>query len=125
MYVGDLDEELVDTEPEEKRLIFIPDIEQHLNRIPKAILQQENTTSTGSEMVLYHIPESLSVPREQDSVRKAIIESRQRAREKQAQFAATASSERHVHEPQKMDQTIMPAYGTTATAYNEDAMDTD
>lgn len=49
-------------------------------------------------MVLYNVPSSLSVPEEQDNVRKAIIESRARAREKQLHAGeAEAASARHVN----------------------------
>ena len=37
----------------------------------------------GMQVVLYSDPKSLTVPEDKDSVRKAIIESRQRAREQQ------------------------------------------
>jgi len=36
-------------------------------------------------LILYGTPESISVPQEQDVVRKAILESRERARERAAQ----------------------------------------
>jgi hypothetical protein len=36
-----------------------------------------------TDLVLYNVPSSLSVPEDRDSVRKAIIETRARAREKQ------------------------------------------
>lgn len=50
-------------------------------------------------MILYSVPTSLTVPEEQDKVRKAIIESRARAREKQVQEAQAEreGSGRHVN----------------------------
>ena len=85
IYIHDLDAELSDTESESERVIFISDIEQKLSRIPKIVLTGSNQRdeSKGREMVLYSVPTSLSVPQAQDSVRKAIIDSRARAREKQ------------------------------------------
>ena len=122
VFIKDLDEELADVETEDARLIFLPDIEQHFNRIPQAILQEPNGTSVGKELVLYNIPESLSIPQEQDNVRKAIIESRQRVRDRQAQSITMASSQ---GEPQSMGQITTSNYGIESVVYDEDAMDTD
>ena len=83
VYIHNLDDELADIESEEEKLVFLPDIEKKLRKIPESVLLGEGHPSTGNEMVLYSVPSSLSVPEEQDKVRKAIIESRARAREKQ------------------------------------------
>lgn len=83
IYIYDLDEELAGADSDEERLIFLPDIEKKLATLPKSILTSE-TAPKGNEVVLYTVPESLSVPRDQDNVRKAIIESRARARETQS-----------------------------------------
>ena len=85
LYIHDLDAELADTEPEAERLVFLPDIEKKLSRIPQAVLLGEahpGAGAGGNEMVLYRVPASLSVPEERDQVRRAIIESRARARER-------------------------------------------
>ncbi|KAI0976759.1 hypothetical protein F4678DRAFT_456036 [Xylaria arbuscula] len=72
------------------RLVFLPDIEKHLSRsrIPPAVLANNDGELAGHnindmQMVLYSEPSSLTVPREHDSVRKAILEARARARERQ------------------------------------------
>lgn len=83
VYIRNLDDELADVESEEEKLVFLPDIEKKLSRLPKSVLLGECHPSTGTEVVLYGVPASLSVPEEQDKVRKAIIESRARVREKQ------------------------------------------
>lgn len=86
VYIYDLDDELSsDSDNEEGRLVFLPDIEKHLklNRIPPRILANNEGELAGMQMVLYSDPKSLTVPEEQDSVRKAIIEARHRARERQ------------------------------------------
>ncbi len=83
VYIHSLDDELADIESEEEKLVFLPDIEKKLGKIPKSVLLGEGHPCTSNEMVLYSVPSSLSVPEEQDNVRKAIIESRARAREKQ------------------------------------------
>ncbi|KAL3422186.1 hypothetical protein PVAG01_06342 [Phlyctema vagabunda] len=90
VYIYNLDDELSDSDTsDDGRLVFLPDIEKHLrdSRIPPAILANNEGELAGSnlQMVLYNIPSSLTVPEGQDSVRKAIIETRARARAKQGQ----------------------------------------
>ncbi|KAI1123167.1 hypothetical protein F5Y10DRAFT_57979 [Nemania abortiva] len=72
------------------RIILSPDIKKHIrrSRIPPAVLANSNGELAGHnindmQMVLYSEPSSLTIPREQDSVRKAIMEARARARQKQ------------------------------------------
>lgn len=94
VYIYNLDDELASSDNEsdgEGKLVFLPDIEKHLrtNRlplpIPKPILPNKDGELAGMQLVLYSDgPSSISVPEEQDSVRKAIIEARARLREKQA-----------------------------------------
>ncbi|KAF2164068.1 hypothetical protein M409DRAFT_56790 [Zasmidium cellare ATCC 36951] len=83
VYIHDLDEELADIESDEEKLIFLPDIDKKLSRISQQLLQsRRDEDHEGQELVLYSVPKSLTVDEGHDSVRKAIIESRQRAREK-------------------------------------------
>jgi len=71
-------------------VIFIPDIEKKLNKIPRHVLvgrKDEDDINLellegAGQLILYNVPTSLTVPTELDGVRKAIIESRARAREK-------------------------------------------
>lgn len=95
VYIYNLDDELSDSESEsasplQGRLVFLPDIEKHLraNRIPvpRPILPNRDGQLAGMQMVLYQPdgPKSISVPEEQDSVRRAIVAARARVREKQA-----------------------------------------
>ena len=90
VYIHNLDDELSDIEAEEEKLIFLPDIEKKLGKIPKSVLLGESHPSTGNQLVLYGVPTSLSIPKDQDNIRKAIIESRARAREKQLNDAAVS-----------------------------------
>lgn len=86
VYIYDLDAEISDSESDDGRLVFLPDIERHLreSRIPPSILANSDGELAGNnQLVLYNVPRSLTVPEEQDSVRKAIIETRARARAKQ------------------------------------------
>ncbi len=90
VYIYDLDAELSDSEcSDDGRLVFLPDIQKHLReaRIPPSILVNSEGELAGlnNQLVLYNVPSSLTVPEEQDSVRKAIIETRARVRAKQEQ----------------------------------------
>ncbi|RYP65224.1 hypothetical protein DL770_009051 [Monosporascus sp. CRB-9-2] len=101
VYIYDLDDELSsdgDESSDEARLVFLPDIEKHLlqKRIPPSVLANPEGELAGMQLVLYREPTSLTVPEERDSVRRAIVEARQRLREKlqrgNGQEAAAADS---------------------------------
>ncbi|KAI1091850.1 hypothetical protein F5B19DRAFT_250843 [Rostrohypoxylon terebratum] len=86
VYIYNMDDELSESESDsEGRLVFIPDIEKHLmqHRIPPSVLANKDGELAGMQLVLYSEPSSLTVPKEQDSVRKAILEARQRVRDRQ------------------------------------------
>lgn len=87
VYIYNIDDELSssDSECDEGKLVFLPDIEKHLraNRIPQSILANDEGEIAGMQLVLYSDPKSLTVSEDKDSVRKAIIESRHRVREQQ------------------------------------------
>ncbi|KAL6711959.1 hypothetical protein ACN47E_003002 [Coniothyrium glycines] len=84
VYIHDLNAELSDIESDEDTPIFLSDIEKHLSKIPKHILARPEPKPTeNNQVVLYNVPSSLSVPQDRDGVRKAIVEARQRIREKQ------------------------------------------
>ena len=85
VYIHNLDAELKNIEAEEEKLVFLPDIEKKLGKIPNNVLRGDvHPSAQGKQMVLYEVPHSISIPENQDSVRKAILESRKRASEKQA-----------------------------------------
>lgn len=103
VYIYDLDAELSDSESDDGKLVFLPDIEKHLreSRIPPSILANNDGELAGNtQLVLYNVPSSLSVPEEHDSVRKAIIETRARARAQQ-------------------DQRLVPDLPVTQTGYTQ------
>lgn len=82
VYIHDLDAELASSsDSESEKLIFLPDIEKRFSRIPEQILNPTSGDSS-QEMVLYSVPKSISVDEGHDSVRKAILETRARARER-------------------------------------------
>ena len=84
VYIHDLAAELSDTESDSETPIFLSDIEKHLSRIPRGLLLGPPPKPTEhNQVVLYNVPSSLSVPVAQENVRKAIVEARQRIRERQ------------------------------------------
>ncbi|EMD66951.1 hypothetical protein GGP41_005421 [Bipolaris sorokiniana] len=84
VYISDLSAELSDIESDEENPIFLSDIEKHLSKIPTHVLRgPEPTPTRDNQMVLYNVPTSLTVPEAQDNVRKAIVETRQRIRNRQ------------------------------------------
>ncbi|KAL8742589.1 MAG: hypothetical protein Q9184_008230 [Pyrenodesmia sp. 2 TL-2023] len=85
VYIHNLAAEIADLESDEETPLFLPDVEKKLSKIPRSVLMGRSTAPTSNQMVLYNVPSSLSVPEERDSVRRAIMDSRARAREKQAQ----------------------------------------
>jgi hypothetical protein len=99
VYIQNLDAEIAEieaNEPEE-RLIFLPDIEKHFSRIPEHLLsspQDAISAAQQQELVLYSVPRSLTVDEGDDSVRKAILDARQRARDKAAEEARQEEMER-------------------------------
>ncbi|EGX91318.1 hypothetical protein CCM_05476 [Cordyceps militaris CM01] len=87
VYIYNIDEELAeDSEPDEAKLVFLPDIEKRLreSRIPPHVLANSDGELAGMQLVLYSDPASLSVPEEKDGVRKAILDARRRHRARQA-----------------------------------------
>ncbi|CZT19479.1 uncharacterized protein RCC_05330 [Ramularia collo-cygni] len=88
VFVYDLDAELADVDTEERGLVFLPDIEQYFSKLPKQVVaHKKDNDHEGQELVLYRVPKSLTVDEGRDSVRKAILDARQRAREKAAEEA--------------------------------------
>ncbi|OJD19760.1 hypothetical protein AJ78_00259 [Emergomyces pasteurianus Ep9510] len=87
VYIHDLESELAEIEAHENSSTFLRDIEKRVMCVPKSVLGT-NKPSANNALVLYRLPSSLSVPEPQDSVRRAIIEARERARENAATVAA-------------------------------------
>jgi len=100
VYIHDLDEELADLDPpeeEEERLIFLPDIEKQLSKLPQQVLlgrRDDEVQEQQQELVLYGAPKSLTMDEGYDPVRKAIVEARQRARDKAIEDARREDMDR-------------------------------
>ncbi|KAF4548277.1 Hypothetical protein D9617_29g006530 [Elsinoe fawcettii] len=82
IYIHDLAAELSSLPPDSstESLIFLPDIERRLNRIPSFLLRPDKEEKQGKELVLYHTDPSPGKG-EGDIVRRAIEETRRRKRE--------------------------------------------
>lgn len=100
-------------------VIFLPDIERHLRstRIPKSVLRPDDQgmfagrDAKEMQLVVYgEAPRSLSVPEEQDGVRRAIIEARHRAREEGERV-----QERILEAQKKVRDTYYPSSQPTLT----------
>ena len=126
VYIHDLDEELANIESDEEKIIFLPDIEKKLSKIPKQVLMGRREDELGNqELVLYGVPKSLTVDEGHDSVRKAIIEARQRARDKAAEEARQEDMERKYDHSGHMEhtETAHGYMGGYAEEPDPDAMD--
>ncbi|KAK5721034.1 hypothetical protein LTR15_006998 [Elasticomyces elasticus] len=90
VYIHDLDAELAeDDSPASSHppLVFLPDIEARLSRLPRQVLLNRDDERESQQLVLYSTPKSLTVDEGHDVVRKAILEARQRAQEKSVEEA--------------------------------------
>jgi hypothetical protein len=86
IFIHDLDQEAAEAESDDEHPVFLADIEKLLSRVPKSVLAGDDDVKNREnlQMVLYAVPTSLTVPEATDSVRKVIMEARQRSRESQA-----------------------------------------
>lgn len=122
VYIYNIDDELSsDSEVEDGKLVFLPDIDKHLrqNRIPQHVLASDDGQLAGMQLVVYSDPKSLTVPEDEDNVRKAVIEARHRLREKQRRETAVGSGKRQ--EPSG----VVAGAGEAAEVDDGDAMDMD
>lgn len=89
VYIGDLEAEIAAIEAEEAQHqaeLLLSQAGQEMSKIPAHLLrpqQHPDSLPSNMQMVLYRDPTSISIPEEEDAVRKAIIAARARAREKQ------------------------------------------
>jgi hypothetical protein len=82
--------ERAEREKEQEQAFFLPDdIDKEIFAVPSQVLKKSPpadspSAHTGSRaLVLYQVPTSISVPEENDAVRKAVVEARKRMRERQ------------------------------------------
>jgi len=120
VYIHDLDSELAEIESQENDIAFLPEIEKRLIAIPKSVLI--NHTPANNEIILYRVPASLSVPEDQDSVRRAILDSRARARNREAQNKVNP---KHCHNCITTRPSSLRGDSAGDLSYDGDAMDVD
>ncbi|KAL2814727.1 hypothetical protein BJX63DRAFT_189034 [Aspergillus granulosus] len=77
VYVHDLEQELEETEFLQAGLTILPGLSDKLSMSKMLV---SSTKPQCNEVVLYREPESLSIPKDKDQVRRALIETRERAR---------------------------------------------
>jgi anthranilate phosphoribosyltransferase len=117
VYIADLAAELSDIESDSDTPIYLSDIEKHLSKIPRHVLLGPPPKPTEhNQVVLYNVPTSLTVPEEQDNVRKAIVEARQRIRDSQASA---------VTEPERVLRLATQGPAVRGDEQDADAMDID
>ncbi|PNS17980.1 Oxysterol-binding isoform B [Sphaceloma murrayae] len=80
VFIHDLDAELASESDSGPSLVFLPDIEKHLTRIPHRLLRPDSRDGQGKELVLYDTGGAQG-SEEQDLVRRAMEETRRRKRE--------------------------------------------
>ncbi|KAI7229409.1 hypothetical protein KC365_g8039 [Hortaea werneckii] len=110
VYIHNLDDELAEIESsDEERLIFLPDIEKKLSRLPSHVLTGQKDDKN-QELVLYSVPQSLTPSEESDITRRTILEARQRARDKAAEEARQEDMMRR-YQTGDCDEDVEPAHG--------------
>lgn len=124
VYIHDLESEIAQIEAEEPKGLFLPDIDRKISAIPQQLLQSQ-ISNANTQMVLYQVPSSISVPEEQDHVRKAIIATRARAREKQAREAEETQkkNEEHFNDNDHTNGMVTDRVGEQPEDYDPDAME--
>ncbi|KAK3956003.1 hypothetical protein QBC32DRAFT_332222 [Pseudoneurospora amorphoporcata] len=137
VYIYNLEDELSsesEAEGQDGKLIFLPDIEKHLkqNRIPTQVLNAQPSVDPdymNKQLVLYSVPASITVPEEQDSVRKAILEARARMREKHLAESQMQQQEQMQQINNGLTDTMQSIHPGSLPQYggdqNDDAMELD
>ncbi|PLB44676.1 hypothetical protein P170DRAFT_512843 [Aspergillus steynii IBT 23096] len=85
LYVQDLDRELAEADLPGDSVVFLPGIEEKLASVPRLLLVSNKESC--KELIPYREPVSLLEPNKNSNVRRALIETRERARASQARVA--------------------------------------
>ncbi|KAK1141917.1 hypothetical protein N8T08_008328 [Aspergillus melleus] len=108
IYVQDLDRELAEVDLPGNSVVFLPGIEETWATVPRLMLADSKNSC--NELVLYREPVSLLEPGKNSNVRRALVETRERARARQkAQVSPFTSVSRG---------TLTPSDGVYAKAGN-------
>ncbi|KAF3482051.1 uncharacterized protein GIQ15_04810 [Arthroderma uncinatum] len=128
VYITDLEEEIAEIEEEERKQTFkfMPEMEKKLMSIPKSVLThkpkpEEEQDEQNNELVLYRVPAALGIPAEKDSVRAAMTDARERARERMITAGSYDGQEKREGTPSSMSLDD----GERSPAYDSDPMELD
>ncbi|KAL4912201.1 hypothetical protein BDW62DRAFT_195247 [Aspergillus aurantiobrunneus] len=77
VYIHDLEQELAEIDILGPAITIIPGLEDRLSVTKMLVADNKNPCN---DIVLYREPESLTIPKDKDQVRQALIETRERAR---------------------------------------------
>lgn len=91
IFIHDIDRELIDDDAPRGVINFLPGVTETLMPMPKSLVI--NTEPQSNELVLYREPKSLSIPMEEDNVRRAIVETWARARGKQSSLGSLSTTD--------------------------------
>ncbi|KAL4971276.1 hypothetical protein BDW66DRAFT_32692 [Aspergillus desertorum] len=92
LYIHDLEKELAEAEAVDGALTVLPGLEDRLSITN--ILVANNSKHPCTEIVLYREPESLSIPKDKDQVRRALMETRERVRLSQQRLRSSSTQRR-------------------------------
>ncbi|RFU28185.1 hypothetical protein B7463_g8153, partial [Scytalidium lignicola] len=105
VYIYNLDDELSDSDSDDGKLVFLPDIEKHLRetRIPPSVMANSKGELAGHNMqlILYKPMSSVLGSLEQDKIKRAIADTRAKARARQEE-----ERQAHIREAQEPLATI-------------------
>ncbi|OJJ94588.1 hypothetical protein ASPACDRAFT_1877595 [Aspergillus aculeatus ATCC 16872] len=79
IYIHDLDMELQDLETLDNEVTILSGVVDTLSTVPRMLVADDQAHCT--ELVLYSEPVPLTAPKENDNVRKALVATRERARQ--------------------------------------------
>ena len=119
VYIHDLDAELADIEDQEPHIEFLPEIDKKLAAFP-SLLESRPLLPSQSQLVLYR---PISFPEEVHNARKAIIEARKRARERQNGQKSTHLTEQHCDMDLHNTHTVQEPQVAEICDNDPDAMD--
>lgn len=121
-YIHNLEQELADIDAEELTVAFLPGVSETLAAVPRSVLLEPQ--SQNNQLVLYREPTSLTVSRDHDSVRRAIMESKERIRAKQSCTRSLAEGlvARMPDKNEAVSMGHVDHHGTGETCDDEDVM---
>lgn len=122
IFISDLDAAIAEIEAEERAAaekqqeaaFFLPDeVDKEISGVPQHVLQQQHASNragpdaagpnSSQALVLYRDPLSISVPEEEDAVRKAVREARERMRRDSASSEGAQRREALIDAPHRME----------------------